>query len=1324
MDTQHKQTDRLRNQSIHANTAHRAVAHERAALRSGSVFVAKRQAGRGFCSRSMTLLRQQGIHANTAHRAVAHRLAVLLAYSRAVRFLTGAVRNAGLPGCLVVVLVSAAARGDESAAPAWARPRPQLVDVVGTVSLEEGFSHPPRTCSTAPLWSWNGRLEPAELRRQIDEMVDKGVYGAFMHARDGLNDAETPYFSDGWWDAVAASVEHAKKVGFAAWMYDEDKWPSGAAGGRTLAADPEGNTRKQLTRTELRVTGPQAVEVRFPDATYVVAGRVVDDKTLAGDTLTEITSFNASATPWPCPEGDWLIVAYTMGPVKRAEGVINYLNPQTISTFMDITHEAYAARVGGQFGGAIPGIFFDEIHNSGAQTVWGEGFAERFRTMKGYDLIPLLPGLVLDIGPQTPKLRCDYYDVYTTIYEETWFQRIADWCDEHRLMLTGHTVEEINAYLTQGDYFRTMRHLHIPATDNEDFRYSWPRVIGAWKPKQMASLCHVYGRPLVGVEAMGGAGWSFTLDSARYGFNMLAAYGVSFFVPHLFHYAQDSPTNVDDWPNSWFFRNPFWKYYKTFADHGSRLTFMLAGTEHAVDVAVLFPTTNLWAGYGGGTTVQTIQALVAGHVDADLIDPDSLARAKVADGQISIADMRYRVLVLPGVRCMRRDVATRVREFVASGGILIVHDRWPTDSMEAGRDDPEIAPLATEATAKGVTLSKLGDTVRRVSEAVERDVMISGDGAEHLRYHHVRRDGKEIYWFANGSREAGRWRVSVRCTGSPAIWQPEDGSTTPISAYVARGGRTECDLQLDGWQGCFLVVDPAVLVPKGGVLVTSTNLSRPVVGRRAAGDVTVRGLLPPEAERAEVQAVVYAEGQEHVTAGTAEAPPRLPVVNLDSDWWMLAAGDRLDDVWSVDLDETELELPVMRVQWERESAGQALGWHFRTHDDGRWRQIKVRDARRPEAGADRYRSRWQARFISYYDSAQFRAPFGGKGLQCRTTFTVTPRSSARGWLAVICESPFEVIVNGQSYPGRGARVPQRFELRHLRPGENTITIAAENAPAVLAEGQLFLDTDTVIQLFTDATWEVMLPEKQWQPAWEYVAPPEQPYGEPAYPQELPEPSVVWYRQALPPGVVAVRVPRVEGEWRVWVDGQAVPPQEGWLSLPEGTRGEVVALRVAAGPGQRGLIEPVRVRCRPAERPLGCWTRQGLDWYSGRVLYSRQFVLPAECVGPGVRLSLDLGRVNYCAEVWLNGKLLGTRVWPPYTFDVTGHLTAGENRVDVVVANLLANRMHWDIFDEVKAAPLNRKWHDGNLLRDGWCFESGLIGPVRIVSSREVTVTLE
>ena len=45
-----------------------------------------------------------------------------------------------------------------------------------------------------------------------------------MHARVGLN---TPYLSEEWFKLVAACADEAKKQGMKAWLYDEDRWPSG-----------------------------------------------------------------------------------------------------------------------------------------------------------------------------------------------------------------------------------------------------------------------------------------------------------------------------------------------------------------------------------------------------------------------------------------------------------------------------------------------------------------------------------------------------------------------------------------------------------------------------------------------------------------------------------------------------------------------------------------------------------------------------------------------------------------------------------------------------------------------------------------------------------------------------------------------------------------------------------------------------------------------------------------------------------------------------------------------------------------------------------------
>ena len=69
--------------------------------------------------------------------------------------------------------------------------------------------------------------EIPELLRQIRELKKMGFGGFFMHSRVGLN---TVYLSNEWFDCVRACVQEAEKLGINAWLYDEDRWPSGFAG--------------------------------------------------------------------------------------------------------------------------------------------------------------------------------------------------------------------------------------------------------------------------------------------------------------------------------------------------------------------------------------------------------------------------------------------------------------------------------------------------------------------------------------------------------------------------------------------------------------------------------------------------------------------------------------------------------------------------------------------------------------------------------------------------------------------------------------------------------------------------------------------------------------------------------------------------------------------------------------------------------------------------------------------------------------------------------------------------------------------------------------
>src|SRR6187455_1211353 len=97
-----------------------------------------------------------------------------------------------------------------------------------SMSLHELFLEPTMEYRGKPFWSWNGKLDREELIRQIQVMKEMGFGGFFMHSRTGL---VTEYLGTEWFELINACADEAEKLGMEAWLYDEDRWPSGTAGG-------------------------------------------------------------------------------------------------------------------------------------------------------------------------------------------------------------------------------------------------------------------------------------------------------------------------------------------------------------------------------------------------------------------------------------------------------------------------------------------------------------------------------------------------------------------------------------------------------------------------------------------------------------------------------------------------------------------------------------------------------------------------------------------------------------------------------------------------------------------------------------------------------------------------------------------------------------------------------------------------------------------------------------------------------------------------------------------------------------------------------------
>ena len=104
------------------------------------------------------------------------------------------------------------------------------------------FQNPTSEYRGTPFWAWNCKIEKEEALRQIDCLKEMGFGGFHIHSRTGL---DTPYLGKEFMDAVKACCDKAEAEKMLCWLYDEDRWPSGAAGGY-VTKNPEYRARKLL----------------------------------------------------------------------------------------------------------------------------------------------------------------------------------------------------------------------------------------------------------------------------------------------------------------------------------------------------------------------------------------------------------------------------------------------------------------------------------------------------------------------------------------------------------------------------------------------------------------------------------------------------------------------------------------------------------------------------------------------------------------------------------------------------------------------------------------------------------------------------------------------------------------------------------------------------------------------------------------------------------------------------------------------------------------------------------------------------------------------
>src|SRR5689334_21312948 len=102
------------------------------------------------------------------------------------------------------------------------------------------FANPPRQYSTGPLWVWNDLLTEQEIRETLHDLARQHVKQVWIHPRPGLM---TPYLSAEWFRLWKVALKQAERLDMNVWIYDENSYPSGFAGGKVPQAMPESRGR-------------------------------------------------------------------------------------------------------------------------------------------------------------------------------------------------------------------------------------------------------------------------------------------------------------------------------------------------------------------------------------------------------------------------------------------------------------------------------------------------------------------------------------------------------------------------------------------------------------------------------------------------------------------------------------------------------------------------------------------------------------------------------------------------------------------------------------------------------------------------------------------------------------------------------------------------------------------------------------------------------------------------------------------------------------------------------------------------------------------------
>ncbi len=610
-------------------------------------------------------------------------------------------------------------------------------------NLPKEFIDPPREFSVMPFWFWNDTLKDEEIIRQITDFEAHGVYGFVIHPRIGLPD-NVKWLSSEMIHAMGVAISEAAKRSMYVVLYDEGMYPSGSSGGQVVARNPA-HAARGLAKIDLK----PGEEPKLPEGVKLVT--ILDRPSGARIAIIEQPSGGVIRGLHYLNEGEQRLR-------EESPAAGDILNPDAVTSFMELVYDRYAAEFGKYFGKTVIGIFTDEpspLGRGGARGVvpGNASLLPQINRILGYDITPFLADLWYNDNPDSRKHRNDYNRAINICLEENYYKRLGNWCYMHNIALMGHPAGSMD--------IGTERYFQIPGQDLV-WRYVEPGPKALEGQHSTMAKCASSAMLHLGYrrnsnELYGAYGHNLTYDEMVWLANWCFVRGQNFLIPHAFYYSirgprfEERPPDVG--PNaSW------WGNYKHFADACRRMSWLNTDSRQVCDIAILCEATWL--------PDASAKILYQNQKDFNYLEIRHLWEdVKVSRKGVQIAGMTYKAIIVDTLSFVP-EKAMPVLKKIARKKHLIVHA------------DSKITPYA-----KGALMYKTSsDLINAVNKRTMPDILLD-PSSESIRLRHVEKDGKEYYLLFNEEAMEVRTGLRLAATASPTEAMRRWGSRVWIDPF-------------------------------------------------------------------------------------------------------------------------------------------------------------------------------------------------------------------------------------------------------------------------------------------------------------------------------------------------------------------------------------------------------------------------------------------------------------------------------------------------------------------------------------------------------------